>query len=95
MIFQKVSSSIGTKQACPLFQLKIGHWKKEGARTVPIAHNDDKRQLTAVLAITAAGDYLPPQLLYQGKHLSVTHRLHFQLVGMYGTLTTTGPMKLR
>ena len=41
--------------------------EKEGAKIVPIAHNDDKRQLTAVLAITTAGDYLAPQLLYQGK----------------------------
>jgi len=41
--------------------------EKEGAKTVPIAHNDDKRQLTAVLAVTAAGGYLPQQLLYQGK----------------------------
>ena len=46
-----------------------GGWtmEKEGARTVSIAHSDDKRQLTAVLAITAAGEYLPAQLLYQGK----------------------------
>ena len=42
---------------------------KKGAQTVPISHSDDKRQLTAVLAVTAAGDYLPPQLLYQGKTL--------------------------
>ena len=46
-----------------------GGWtmEKEGAKIVSIAHSDDKRQLTAVLAITAAGDYLPTQLLYQGK----------------------------
>ena len=46
-----------------------GDWtmEKEGTQAVPIAHSDDKRQLTAVLAITAGGDYLPPQLLYQGK----------------------------
>ena len=46
-----------------------GDWtmEKEGTKIVPIAHNDDKRQLTAVLAITVAGEYLPPQLLYQGK----------------------------
>ena len=33
-----------------------GDWtmEKEGTNIVPIAHNDDKRQLTAVLAITAA-----------------------------------------
>ena len=46
-----------------------GEWtmEKEGTKIVPIAHSDDKRQLTAVLAVTAAGDYLPPQLLFQGK----------------------------
>lgn len=46
-----------------------GDWtmEKEGAKIVSIAHSDDKRQLTAVLAITASGEYLPPQLLYQGK----------------------------
>ena len=48
-----------------------GDWtmEKEGVQTVPIAHahSHDKRQLTAVLVITAAGDYLPPQLPYQGK----------------------------
>jgi len=46
-----------------------GDWTMEKERTniVPIAHSDDKQQLTAVLATTAAGDYLPPQLLYQGK----------------------------
>ena len=46
-----------------------GDWtmEKEGALIVLIAHSDYKRQLTAVLAIIASGDYLPPQLLYQGK----------------------------
>ena len=47
--------------------------EKEGAQTVQIVNSDDKinkinknkRQLTAVLALIAAGDYLPPQLLYQ------------------------------
>ena len=32
--------------------------EKEGAKTVSIAHGDSKRQLTAVLAITATGEYL-------------------------------------
>ena len=54
--------------------------EKEGAQTVPIAHSDDKRQLTAVLAVTAAGDYLPPQLLYQGK----TPKCHPQVTFLGG-----------
>jgi len=33
---------------------------------VSIAHADDKRQITAVLAVTATGEYLAPQLLYKG-----------------------------
>ena len=41
--------------------------EKEGASRVSIANADDKRQLTAVLAVTAAGEYLAPQLLYKGK----------------------------
>lgn len=49
--------------------IPTGDWtmEKEGASRVSIAHADDKRQLTAVLAVTAAGEYLAPQLLYKGK----------------------------
>ena len=35
------------------------------AKIVPIAHNDDKRKFTALL--TASGEYLSLQLLYQQK----------------------------
>ena len=49
--------------------IPTGNWtmEKEGASRVSIAHADDQRQLTAVLAVTAAGEYLAPQLLYKGK----------------------------
>ena len=49
--------------------IPTGEWtmEKQGAKVVPIANADDKRQLTAVLAVTAGGEYLPPQLLYKGK----------------------------
>ena len=36
-------------------------------KIIPIANSDDKRQITAVLAITLAGEFLPPQMIYQGK----------------------------
>ena len=41
--------------------------EKKSTKVIPIANADDKRQLTAVLAATARGEYLPPQLLYKGK----------------------------
>ena len=41
--------------------------EKRGTKVVPIANTDDKRALTAVLAVTASGEYLNPQLLYKGK----------------------------
>ena len=34
---------------------------------MPVAHKEDKREITIVLASTRAGTLLPPQLLYAGK----------------------------
>lgn len=44
-------------------------WTMEarGAKRVEVVGKDDKRQLTAVLAGTLTGDFLPPQVIYQGK----------------------------
>ena len=39
----------------------------EGSKRVEITGTDDKRQITAVFGGTMAGDFLPPQLIYQGK----------------------------
>ena len=41
--------------------------EEEGARRVEIAGKDHKRQITAVLAGTMNGDFLLPQLVYEGK----------------------------
>ena len=38
----------------------------EGSKRVKIVGADDKRQITAVFAITSLGDFLAPQLIYQG-----------------------------
>ena len=47
----------------------VGSWtmEKEGAQRVKLAGKDDKRQLTAVFGGSMAGDFLPLQLIYQGK----------------------------
>ena len=44
-------------------------WSMElkGSQRVNIAGISDKRQITAVLCGTLAGDFLPPQLIYQGE----------------------------
>lgn len=46
----------------------VGSWtmEKEGAQRVEIVGKDDKHQITAVLAGSLTGDFLPPQLVYQG-----------------------------
>ena len=41
-------------------------------KVVSIVGSDDKREITAVLAETSSGKYLPPQLLYKG----TTKRCH-------------------
>ena len=40
--------------------------EKQGSKRVEIIGKDDKHQITAVLAGTMAGDFLPIQLVYQG-----------------------------
>ena len=46
----------------------VGSWtmEKEGTQRVEIVGKDDKCQITAVLAGSLTGDFLPPQLVYQG-----------------------------
>ena len=47
-----------------------GQWTMHRVKKViPIATLDDKWQITAVLAVTITGEYLPSQLIYQGKML--------------------------
>ena len=56
----------------------VSSWtmEKEGSKKVEIVAKDDKRQITAVFGCSMAGDFLPVQLLYQGK---TTRSLpHFQ-----------------
>ena len=54
-------------------------WTMElkGAKRVEIAGISDKRQITAVLCGTMAGDFLPPQLIYQGKTTACLPRYKF------------------
>ena len=40
---------------------------EEGAKRVELVGKDDKRQLTAVFAGSMSGEFLPAQLIYQGK----------------------------
>ena len=38
-----------------------------GVKTVPIEGIDDKRQITATFAISLSGEFLPIQVIYEGK----------------------------
>ena len=40
---------------------------REWSKKVPLAGVDDKRQITAVFGATLEGQFLPPQIIYQGK----------------------------
>jgi len=63
---ERACVKLGPNQALKVTHRKLDHGK-HGAKSVPIAHADDKRQITAVLAANATGEYLPPQLVYKGK----------------------------
>ena len=55
-------------QLCTLSYVAGQHtWNTTGSDGVEVISSDDKRQLTALLSVTAAGSMLPMQLVYQGK----------------------------
>ena len=49
--------------------IPISSWtmEEEGSKRVEVVGKDDKRQLTALFACSMSGDFLPIQLVYQGK----------------------------
>ena len=49
--------------------IPVSNWTMEqaGSKRVEIVGKDDKRQITALFGCTMSGDFLPPQLVYQGK----------------------------
>ena len=47
--------------------VSLWNMEKKGSTRVPIAGIDDKRQVTTVLACSMTGEFLPPQVIYQGK----------------------------
>ena len=49
--------------------IPVSSWtmEKEGTKRIELAGKEDKRQLTAVFAGSMAGDFLLPQIVYQGK----------------------------
>ena len=64
----------------------ISSWtmEKEVAKRVEMVAKDNKRQMTAVFARSLSGDFLPPQLIYEGKgrQHDVFHASNFLLSEM-------------
>ena len=51
--------------------------EQEGTKRIEIIAKDDKRQITAVFAGSSSGDFLPPQLTYEGKTDRCLPQFHF------------------
>ena len=66
---EDISESLIINWDTGIHHVLVGAWtmEKEGSKRVEITDTDDKRQITAVLAITMSGHYLPLQIIYQGK----------------------------
>ena len=72
----------------------VSQWTMErvGSKRVEIAGLDDKRQITALFAESLMGDFLPIQLVYQGKTENVILLLVFQKTGTLHLHQLTGVM---
>ena len=59
-----------------MYQSDHGPWKKLEKR-VEITGKDDKCQITVVFGVSMSGDFLPIQLVYQGKLTKCLPRFEF------------------
>ena len=64
-----------------LSYVPVSQWtmEEEGAKRVEIDGKDDKRQITAVFGCSLTGDFLPLQLIYQGKTTKCLPQVQFPL----------------
>ena len=71
-----------------------GQWtmRQSGDKVIPVSHSDNKRQITAVLAATMKGEYLPNSFIKE-KYSNVTHKLTFLRSGTSGIRRITGQIK--
>jgi len=53
-----------------------------GTKHVEIIGKDDKQQLTAVFGCSMSGDFLSPQLIYEGKTKNACPIFNSQRVGL-------------
>ena len=56
-----------------------GEWTmhQQAEKIIPIASVDDKQQITTVLAVTLTGEFLLPQLIYQGETVQCHPKVPF------------------
>ena len=50
-----------------LVPISLWTMAESGSKQIPVVGLEDKREITVLLATTAAGTLLPPQVIYQGK----------------------------
>ena len=67
---------------------------KKAEASIPITNSFDYRQITGTFGISMAGEFLPIQLIYQGKKTNIVQTITFQMVFTSLTRLTIGPMKL-
>ena len=79
MMEEVPSSMILNLDHTGLKYVPVSSWTmaKQGSKKVSIAGVDDKRQITGVFTITLDGQFLPPQLIYQGTTSACLPRVKF------------------
>ena len=67
--------------------------EEQGSKRVDVAGANDKRQITAVFCGSLVGDFLPVQVIYQGKPHAAILSSNFRLTWTSHTLRNTGQMR--
>ena len=65
--------------------IRLWTMEEEGSKRIELIGKDDKRQITVLFAESLSGEFLPIQIIYQGKAQSVYQNLIFPTGGMSHT----------
>ena len=59
--------------------MPVSQWTlaEQGSVQVSVVGKDDKREITVLLAVSASGTLLPPQLIYPGKTPGCPAKINF------------------
>ena len=81
----EIPKDLGNFDQTGINYVPVTSWtmEQEGSKHVEVVAKDDKWQITVIFAASFTGEFLPPQLVYQGKTERCFSQFQFLLMEPY------------